>query len=58
MCFQYIFNVRYEIKKIIFENYRRGIPRSKENTKLYTGAGATVLDCRLSNMYVLLIGLL
>lgn len=50
-----IFNVGYEIKKkIIFENYHRGIPRSKENTKLSTVAGATVLDCRLS-MFCLLV---
>lgn len=49
-----IFNVGYEIKKIIFEKYHRGIPRSKENTKLSTVAGATVLDCRLS-MFCLLV---
>lgn len=43
-----IFNVGYEIKKIIFENYHRGIPRGKENTKFSTCADTTVLVCRLS----------
>lgn len=48
-----IFNVGYEIKKIIFENYHWGIPRGKEKTKLSTCAGATFLVCRLS-MFCLL----
>lgn len=49
-----IFNVGYEIKKIIFENYYRGILCSKENIKLFIVVGVIVLDCRLF-MFCLLV---